>query len=796
MIPDPCVTGEIKLRNPVRNPPFFLCQIFPIDDPLPTLSGCTPLLLRLRLKINNQMKNRNLRNLRRIAPLALAGVMVAGHAVAQDALETLTPLTVTGGGDEVFQLPGSGAYVSAEEFRSRGQTNLARIAAKVPSVFVRDEDGYGNFPNIALRGVDGTRSSKVTLMEDGILTSPSPYSAPAAYYMPKASRMSAIEFLKGSSQVKYGPHTTGGAVNFLSTPIPADGEKNFFSRTTYGSDQTFFNQTWYGDTQTTEAGTFGYLLELHTMKSEGFRDIDGASQNSGFDLIEPMLKLFFEPNTDLKQRFEFKFGYTDFDANESYSGLTEGDLRVNPNRRYAGSQFDHHTAEQFRTYLKWIAEPSDALRIESAVYFNSFQRSWDKLDGLRGTGRTNVAEALLHAPSLAVLQGTGLGDIFTRDAFRDHESYGWQNQANFRFDTGSLSHDLAVGLRLHYDRAGGTNQQIFYTSNGLGGFGPAAPGAVSSAGLQEVFATATYFEDEIKIGALTLRPGIRFEHLDVENTTGAGVNTSGQEQLVMGGLGAMYDFDAENSLFSGIYRGASPANPAGYLAGTESEESLGIEIGYRHRKDALRTELVAFYTDYDNLIAPQFDVVGGLSPSRNAGAAETWGLESLVEYDLGQAAGASYGLPVYFSATYTQAEFKDINGLLANTAGLFSGAQSGSELPYLPEWKFAAGISYLTAKWGVNLDASFTTSTWGTGYNDDVRIENLTGLPGNPSAVDGEIDALFLVDLTGHYQLNETFKLVGGIQNLFDTQEIVSRAPLGPRANAPRMIFAGVEATF
>ena len=62
--------------------------------------------------------------------------------------------------------------------------------------------------------------------------------------------------------------------------------------------------------------------------------------------------------------------------------------------------------------------------------------------------------------------------------------------------------------------------------------------------------------------------------------------------------------------------------------------------------------------------------------------------------------------------------------------------------------------------------------------------------------MDGEIDALFLVDLTGHYQLNETFKLVGGIQNLFDTQEIVSRAPLGPRANAPRMIFAGVEATF
>ena len=743
------------------------------------------------------MKKTNQRKSGKVAPLALVGVMLGGQAGGQDALGTLAPLTVVGGDDQVFQLPGSAAYVSAEEFRSRGQTNLARIAAKVPSVFVRDEDGYGNFPNIALRGVDGTRSSKVTLMEDGILTSPSPYSAPAAYYSPKASRMSAIEFLKGSSQVKYGPHTTGGAVNFLSTPIPADGENNFFSRNTFGTDQTFFNQTWYGDTQTTEAGTFGYLLELHTMTSEGFRDIDGTSKDSGFDLIEPMLKLFYEPNTDLKQRFEAKVGYTDFDANESYGGITVTDLRRDPNRRYSSTQFDHHTAEHLRSYLKWIAEPSDALRIESAVYFNSFERSWDKLDGLRGAGlRTNVAEALLHAPSLAVLQGTGVGEIFTRDAVRDHESYGWQNQANFRFDTGSVSHDLAVGLRLHYDRAGGTNQQIFYTSNGTGGFGPAAPGAIGSAGLQEVFATALYLEDEIKIGALTLRPGIRYEHLELENTTAGGVNTSGDEQLLMGGIGATYDFDAENSLFGGIYRGQSPANPSGYLTGTDSEESLGFEIGYRLHEDALRTELVTFYTDYDNLIAPQFDVVGGLSPSRNAGAAEAWGLESLVEYDLGQAMGASYGLPVYISATYTQAEFKDISGLLANTAGLFSGAQSGSQLPYLPDWKLAAGISYIAEKWGINLDASFTTSTWGTGYNDDVRIDNLTALPGNPSAVDGKIDSLSLIDLTGHYQLNENLKLVGGIQNIFDTRKIVSRAPLGPRANAPRMIFAGVEATF
>lgn len=174
--------------------------------------------------------------------LAASQVTLAQTAAPTIKPSELPPLRVTGIAPDAFILPGSAAVIEGEEFRAKGYTNLKQIAANTPGVFVRDEDGFGNFPNISIRGVDGTRSAKVTLMEDGILTAPSPYSSPNAYYSPKSGRMAGIEFLKGSSQVMYGPHTTGGVINFLSTPIPTGGQQ-FFSRLTAGSYGNFFNQT-------------------------------------------------------------------------------------------------------------------------------------------------------------------------------------------------------------------------------------------------------------------------------------------------------------------------------------------------------------------------------------------------------------------------------------------------------------------------------------------------------------------------------------------------------------------------
>ncbi len=744
------------------------------------------------------------RTTRPAAALLVALICPTAPSLAQDFVQELAPMTVLGSQENVFTQTGSAAFVTEKEIRAANNTNVNQVLAKVPGVYAREEDGYGNFPNISLRGADGTRSEKVTVMEDGILTSPAPYAGPAAYYTPRIARMSGVEILKGSSQVRYGPQTTGGVINYLSTEIP--DESKFYAKATYGTDNTVFAHTYFGDTQQTELGKFGYLLELHGGRSDGFREIDDTSQNTGFSLVEPMLKLSFEPNTALKQRIEFKAGYTSFEADETYVGLTEPDLARDEDRRYAATRYDNFDSDHYRTYLKWIAEPSDELRLESAIYYGYFKRNWYKLDKVTGAAGTSRSIHEVLAPAngftdeLGVLQGTAAGKTAVKANNRRYESYGWQNQANFRFETGKISHDLAAGLRLHYDYAERDHWLDTYNANGAGNFnfaGRTREGQDNR--LEEIFATALYLEDEIKVGALTLRPGIRYEwlELDERKTTNAIASTAtpasttrqdGDENLVMGGIGANYELNEHNSLFGGVFRGVSSPGASDYFGGIDEEESIGYELGIRHRRDDLNLELTGFFTDFDNLISTDTGV--GSDPTLNAGAAHVFGLESIAQYDAGRSAGLSAGIPLYVSATWTRATFEGTTpGLAGGGDGIYAGGRDGNEIPYVPEWRLAAGIGYVAEKWGANFDATYSGSSWGTGYNDDVRA-------GTQTSRDGKIDPLLIFGLSGYYQLNENFKLLAGIHNLFDERGIVSRIPEGPRANAPRMVYAGFETQF
>ena len=134
-----------------------------------------------------------------------------------------------------------------------------------------------------------------------------------------------VEVLKGSSQIQYGPYTTGGAINFVSTEIP----KSFKGKisTSYGSFNTGQTHTTIGNS----SKNFGYMLEYLNYNSNGFKSL-GNKLNTGFDINEITSKFRFEifKKSKTKQSLEFKFHHYDEISNETYLGLTNSDFDKNP----------------------------------------------------------------------------------------------------------------------------------------------------------------------------------------------------------------------------------------------------------------------------------------------------------------------------------------------------------------------------------------------------------------------------------------------------------------------------------
>ena len=93
-------------------------------------------------------------------------------------------VTVTGGQDESDSLSGSGTFIDSETIKSNNYDNIDQVLKTIPGVYSREENGYGIFPNISLRGVDPGRSQKITIMEDGVLSQPAPYTDFSAYFNP------------------------------------------------------------------------------------------------------------------------------------------------------------------------------------------------------------------------------------------------------------------------------------------------------------------------------------------------------------------------------------------------------------------------------------------------------------------------------------------------------------------------------------------------------------------------------------------------------------------------------------
>ena len=705
--------------------------------------------------------------------------------------EILLSNAVLGSKFEVKNKTGSAYYLSSKDLQKFSYTDVNKVLRAVPGVSIYEEDGFGLRPNISLRGSSPERSARITLMEDGVLIAPAPYSASSAYYFPTIGRMQAVEVLKGSSQIQYGPYTTGGAINMISKKIPTDfSGAARFSIGNYNSRTT---EATVGDSYK----NFGWNTEYYNYNSDGFKSLDGGG-NTGFDKSDYLGKFRWNTSADAKifQAITAKIQFSEETSNETYLGLTDADFAEDPFRRYAASQKDQMNAEHSQYQLNHILKLPSGFKLSTTFYRNNFKRNWYKLDDVTLTEDISISKILSNPQEYLAEYNALQGDNDTpEDAFgvkannRKYYSQGIQTVGKFFWGTQNVQ-SLELGLRFHQDEEDRFQwEDRFAIQNGEMKRTTVAIKGSNANRVASADALAAHALYKITFDKLTLTPGLRYEYIKLrredfgkEDANRTGIDLATRENTVdvwIPGIGANYRFSQNLSFFGGIHKGFAPP---GSSDGQKPEESVNYELGSRFLIGGLNGEIVGFYNDYSNLLGSDLAASGGTGTldQFNAGKVIVNGLEVLLNYDILYNSSASINLPLTFAYTYTNSEFQTS---FESSDAIYGNVTKGDEIPYIAKNQFTVTASLTHKKFDLSLSGRYT---------DAFRTQAGTGtIP-----TEFKVPSSFVVDFGARYYINKQISVFGNIINLLDNTYAVSRVPAGLRPGMPFNINTGIAYRF
>ena len=702
--------------------------------------------------------------------------LMADEAPEADRIEELV---VIGTRQDADTVAGAGTLLDEETLEEFDYVDLNQVLSAVPGVYIREEDGFGLRPNVGIRGASADRSQKIAFMEDGVLITPAPYSAPAAYYVPNVSRIHAVEVLKGPAAIRHGPHTVGGAVNFVTRPVPDEPLAEVdFSIGNHGFHKV---QGAYGR----PLGANAYFVEALRYGSTGFKELDGGG-DTGFVRNAFDAKWRWSPGKR-DQVLTLKFGYADENADETYLGLTDRDFDANPVRRYRASQLARFQSQHVLAHANYGIAFSPDVRLNAKAYWNRFEREWNKVDGLMSGA---ALQSVLTRPGNYVRQYQLLRgeidsepidadtiDVTNND--RDFDVQGLQVTASLTGTTGAFRHQATAGVRVHRDAVDRDHRQRGYLMAGGDLVWDGLVRGSKATNHAQTDAYALFIADEIVRGDWRATLGVRYEDIAGSfDDLKTGVRRNSRQTVVSPGVGVHWQAIPRLSLLAGVYRGFSPAGPGS--RGVDPEQSLNFEYGFRFATESLRFEAVGFFSDYENLLGRCRVSDSGCQAGEefNGGRVEIAGAEIV--------GGAAFpltdalSLELDFTYTYTESAFQ--TGFLSQFIqwGL---VRKGDELPYLPEHIGRASAKLATGPW------EFAAAVRGQAQ---MREE-----PGYEPLEDGlHADGFLVLDLSLSRRFGDTMLVQLLVGNTTDEAAIVSHRPFGARPNRPRSTVARLKYAF
>lgn len=684
---------------------------------------------------------------------------------------TITAQSKTG----TDHISGASIVLDRKEILAFDQTDANSILQNQPGIYGQQEDGWGLRMNIGIRGTGTLRSSRITLMEDGILTAPAAYSAPDAYYTPVIWKYSHIEVLKGAAQIVTGPQSTGGALNFVT---PVGNEKSDIQFTLARGAFNQIKGAISGEVLPTNRTQLLFGLAHH--EASGFHTIQDK-QGGGFNLNDGYLKLIHHLDNKDKHHLEMLVAGTSERSEQTYLGTTLSTASTSPNERYFSSSNDEMTMDRLMTRLGYTINLKQGF-IRADFYRQYVHRNWYKLNKIdAGNGAVSIATILNqqvdYPAEFAAMRGensdTAIAQLKANNRYYLSQGLQLRGQFTQRFGNIILRHE--AGLRFHYDHADRFQHSDSY-SIGPNTFNLTQAGIAGTAGNRIDYTTAQsgYHRSTLSYKKVYVQAGYRTENIQAyrmdygdndPSRSGENIKARANNSLVfLPGFSLNYSTRKWHS-FAGVHRGFTPA---GSKEGVLPELSLSSEVGIQHMK--LPINITLFYSTYDRLLGSDAASAGGSGSGEmfNGGAAEIFGLE-------GQLGKTFKQHEINATVTATQAYFTE------SFSSEFDGwgeVSVGDYMPYIPRLQFALQHQWKKKRWSINSQIQY--------------------LSARKSAA--ELDAFDLpqslvINEAIRYALRENIIFKLSLQNATNSRHVVAARPAGYRTFAPRMAMLSIKAS-
>lgn len=714
--------------------------------------------------------------------MGLLTVLFFIPALAAYDLESIESVTIIGSKEDARNIAGSGAVISNDDLQKTMDTDIHKILSAVPGVFFRTEDGYGLRPNISIRGTTIDRSAKVTIMEDGVLVAPAPYTSASAYYFPTTGRINSVEVLKGPAAITQGPSTIGGVINLVSTPIPTDEFGGKLVQELGGNGMMRTHAVVGGDN-----GTIGAMLEVHEQSTDGFDSIANVGGDTGFDKSDFMAKLRYASDN-----YELTLKIVDVDeaSEQSYVGLSQYSFQQNPRRRYGMTQYDVMNNDGDQQSLTYKGSFGN-VDVVATSWSNEYHRDWFKVDKANNkkqyginNGINNVIAAANagNADAQGILDGTRAVQVKLKHNNRFYTNEGVQ----FQISTDIGNHALTFGYRdmedsesrLQYyecfdQSASGSNSHLSPCSTGWTG---------SNNRLRETDASSYFIQDTITMDKLVVTLGYRSEDYDkVENRWSDIARTIPDPRYIFKkssgdysttGFGATYDVSDNLKLVAGFHQGMSP------VFNGDAEEADNMELGFRYNKGTAAAEVIYFASDYGNLVGTCTNSSGGdceVGVTFSGGQVDVSGLELSTSW-LINSDRISYPIAIVY--TSTDATFENS----FSNKDYWGNVAAGDDVPYIPSSVLAISAGFVTE----------------SGWNGYLRMADHGSSCSTAACSTYEkIDDYSYIDLTLRKSINSNLDIYGVLENATDNEDIAARAPKnGARSQKPQTFKLGFSYKF